>query len=158
MAASAGDLAIMYALLASDKAFLQVLEHEKVYLEALPSAAMYERSYMHRDQITQVAVAQATDFIITGSKDGHLKFWKKRAEGIEFVKHFRAHLGAVDGELVAQLQCMQIWLGPARCPACLDRHAVGMGVCCDNDHVTPHACSSCLNPSTDHNVCTMHWV
>ncbi|KAK9817372.1 hypothetical protein WJX74_009049 [Apatococcus lobatus] len=75
----------------------RVLEHEKVYLDALPSAAMYERSYMHRDQITQVAVAQATDFIITGSKDGHLKFWKKRAEGIEFVKHFRAHLGAVDG-------------------------------------------------------------
>ena len=89
---------IVHALLASDKAFQQVLEHEKVYLEALPSAAMYERSYMHRDQITQVAVAQATDFIITGSKDGHLKFWKKRAEGIEFVKHFRAHLGAVDGE------------------------------------------------------------
>ena len=81
-----------------DMLILQVLEHEKVYLEALPSAAMYERSYMHRDQITQVAVAPATDFIITGSNDGHLKFWKKRAEGIEFVKHFRAHLGAVDGE------------------------------------------------------------
>ncbi|KAK9860429.1 hypothetical protein WJX84_003294 [Apatococcus fuscideae] len=46
----------------------RVLEHEKVYLDALPR-----------------------------SKDGHLKFWKKRAEGIEFVKHFRAHLGAVDG-------------------------------------------------------------
>ncbi len=76
----------------------QVLEHEQIFLDALPSAAMYERSYMHRDCITQVAVAQASDFIITGSTDGHLKFWKKRAEGIEFVKHFRAHLGAVEGE------------------------------------------------------------
>ena len=34
-----------------------------------------------------------TDFIATASQDGHLKFWKKLEEGIEFVKHFRAHLG-----------------------------------------------------------------
>ena len=34
-----------------------------------------------------------TDFIITASHDGHVKFWKKIEEGIEFVKHFRSHLG-----------------------------------------------------------------
>jgi len=34
-----------------------------------------------------------TDFIITASCDGHVKFWKKETEGIEFVKHFRSHLG-----------------------------------------------------------------
>lgn len=35
-----------------------------------------------------------TDFVITASQDGHVKFWKKREdEGIEFVKHFRSHLG-----------------------------------------------------------------
>ena len=34
-----------------------------------------------------------TDFIVTGSQDGHVKFWKKQVEGVEFVKHFRAHLG-----------------------------------------------------------------
>ena len=35
-----------------------------------------------------------TDFIITASQDGHVKFWKKKEEeGIEFVKHFRSHLG-----------------------------------------------------------------
>lgn len=35
-----------------------------------------------------------TDFIITASQDGHVKFWKKNEEeGIEFVKHFRSHLG-----------------------------------------------------------------
>uniref|UniRef100_A0A1I7WZ24 peptidylprolyl isomerase n=1 Tax=Heterorhabditis bacteriophora TaxID=37862 RepID=A0A1I7WZ24_HETBA len=36
-----------------------------------------------------------TDFIITASVDGHLKFWKKKyAEGVEFVKHFRCHLNS----------------------------------------------------------------
>lgn len=30
---------------------------------------------------------------MTGSVDGHVKFWKKMEEGIEFVKHFRSHLG-----------------------------------------------------------------
>ena len=75
----------------------QVLEHEAMYLEALPCAQMYERSYMHRDAVTHVAVAPETDFFVTGSVDGHLKFWKKKAEGVEFAKHFRAHLGAVDG-------------------------------------------------------------
>lgn len=35
-----------------------------------------------------------TDFIITASQDGHVKFWKKKEDqGIEFVKHFRSHLG-----------------------------------------------------------------
>ena len=31
--------------------------------------------------------------MITTSVDGHLQFWKKTKEGIEFVKHFRGHLG-----------------------------------------------------------------
>jgi peptidylprolyl isomerase domain and WD repeat-containing protein 1 len=33
---------------------LQVLEHEHVYLDTLPSAEMYEKSFMHRDVITHV--------------------------------------------------------------------------------------------------------
>lgn len=36
-----------------------------------------------------------TDFVLTTSLDGHLKLWKKQASGIEFVKHYRAHLGPV---------------------------------------------------------------
>ncbi|XP_039614615.1 peptidylprolyl isomerase domain and WD repeat-containing protein 1 isoform X2 [Polypterus senegalus] len=57
---------------------------------------MYERSYMHRDVITHI-VCSKTDFIITASQDGHVKFWKKKEdEGIEFVKHFRSHLGVVE--------------------------------------------------------------
>jgi len=34
-----------------------------------------------------------TDFIVTASQDGHVKFWKKLENDVEFVKHFRAHLG-----------------------------------------------------------------
>ena len=30
---------------------------------------------------------------MTASSDGHVKFWKKKEQGVEFVKHFRAHLG-----------------------------------------------------------------
>lgn len=44
------------------------------------------------------AQATASDFIITASADGHLKFWKKQGLGIEFVKLYRAHTGPVDGE------------------------------------------------------------
>jgi len=40
-------------------------------------------------------VTPRTDFFVTASLDGHLKFWKKAAEGVEFVKHYRSHSGAV---------------------------------------------------------------
>ncbi|KAI5099434.1 peptidylprolyl isomerase domain and WD repeat-containing protein 1, partial [Silurus meridionalis] len=74
----------------------KVLEYERVYLDNLPSAAMYERSYMHRDVITYITCTK-TDFIITASQDGHVKFWKKKEdEGIEFVKHFRSHLSVIE--------------------------------------------------------------
>lgn len=33
---------------------------------------------------------------MTGSCDGHIKFWKKTEDSVEFVKHFRAHLGAIN--------------------------------------------------------------
>lgn len=76
------------------------LQFEQAFLDALPSANMYEKSYMHRDVVTHVAVS-AADFFITGSVDGHLKFWKKKAIGIEFAKHFRSHLGAIEGLAVS---------------------------------------------------------
>ncbi|GAA0141588.1 chaperone [Lithospermum erythrorhizon] len=76
------------------------LQFEQAYLDSLPSANMYEKSYMHRDVVTHVAVSP-TDFFITGSTDGHLKFWKKKARGIEFAKHFRSHLGPIEGLAVS---------------------------------------------------------
>lgn len=71
-----------------------VLQHESLYLNNLPSSESYERSYMHRDIVTHIIVTK-TDFVVTASCDGHLKFWKKIEEGIEFVKHFRSHLSNV---------------------------------------------------------------
>jgi len=50
---------------------------------------------MHRDSLTYVTVTPLTDFIITTSVDGVIKFWKKQAVGIEFVKQYRGHLGPV---------------------------------------------------------------
>lgn len=56
------------------------------------------------------AALHRTDFLITTSVDGHLKFWKKQDSGIEFVKHYRAHLAPVigvsasaDGQLFASV-------------------------------------------------------
>ena len=73
----------------------RVLEYESVFLDRLPEGENYERSFMHRDTVTQVLVT-ATDFVVTASQDGHIKFWKKQEVGIEFVKHFRAHLGPIN--------------------------------------------------------------
>lgn len=50
---------------------------------------------MHKEQLSFVTVTPFTDFVITSSVDGVVKFWKKMAEGIEFVKEFRAHPGEI---------------------------------------------------------------
>lgn len=70
---------------------VKVLPFEDLYLSNLPSAEYYEKSFMHRDIVTHILVTK-TDFIITGSQDGFIKFWKKLEAGIEFVKVFRCHL------------------------------------------------------------------
>jgi peptidylprolyl isomerase domain and WD repeat-containing protein 1 len=70
----------------------KTLQFEETFLRTLPRASQYEKSFMHRDIVTHV-FATKTDFIITASCDGHLKFWKKiHKEGVEFVKHFRCHM------------------------------------------------------------------
>jgi peptidylprolyl isomerase domain and WD repeat-containing protein 1 len=66
---------------------------QTLLLEQLPCAEMYESSYMHRDVVSHVAIARASEFLLTGSIDGHIKFWRKMPTSIEFVKHFQAHLG-----------------------------------------------------------------
>jgi len=50
---------------------------------------------MHRDTLAYVTVTPFTDFVITTSVDGVVKFWKKQAVGIEFVKQYRGHIGPV---------------------------------------------------------------
>jgi len=89
------------------------LHHERLYLKNLPSAERYHRSFMHRDVVSWVTVTR-TLFIITASVDGHIKFWTKKdpkdGPGIEFVKHYRAHLSpivsvsaSVDGMMYASV-------------------------------------------------------
>ena len=40
-------------------------------------------------------VAAKAGFVCTASEDGHVKFWKKMQRGVEFVKHFHAHVGPI---------------------------------------------------------------
>lgn len=89
-------------------------------LGALPNSEMYERSFMHRDHVTHVIVT-ASDFVVTGSRDGQVKFWKKMQKGIEFVKHFRAHLAPIacmsdtaDGTLLATTAADKAYKVPIR--------------------------------------------
>ena len=71
------------------------LPYERLYVAALPSSARYSKSLMHRDQLCFNTFTPYTDFLITSSIDGFVKFWKKVSGGIEFVKEFKAH----DGEI-----------------------------------------------------------
>ena len=73
----------------------RVKTEEPYALRLLPSATCYEKSYMHKDCLSFVSVAAKTDFVITASQDGYVKFWRKVVQGIEFVKTFRAHLQAI---------------------------------------------------------------
>ncbi len=57
---------------------------------------------MHQDQVAAVTVAPSpSDFIITTSIDGSVKFWKKIATGIEFAKEYRAHKGQIQGTSIS---------------------------------------------------------
>ncbi|CAF1252664.1 unnamed protein product [Rotaria sordida] len=118
---------------------------DNFYASFLPSSQYYERSYMHRDIVTHVIVTK-TDFLISGSQDGHIKFWKiltsdylkqqqtvatsshsSKANDdqqeeinslvplpIQFVKHFRAHLGPI------LAMCVNV-SGTLLCSTCSDR-------------------------------------
>ncbi|KXT11954.1 hypothetical protein AC579_1016 [Pseudocercospora musae] len=71
------------------------LAYEKQYVAALPSATRYSKSLMHKDQLVYCTLTPHTDFLITCSVDGYVKFWKKTTGGIEFVKEYRAHEGEI---------------------------------------------------------------
>ncbi|KAF2212796.1 hypothetical protein CERZMDRAFT_111825 [Cercospora zeae-maydis SCOH1-5] len=71
------------------------LPYERQYVAALPSAARYSKSLMHKDQLVFCTFTPHTDFLITTSVDGYVKFWKKTSGGIEFVKEYKAHDGDI---------------------------------------------------------------
>ena len=66
-----------------------------LHLSRLPSAALYERSYLHREQLTHLLLTPLTSFLLTASRDGVLKWWKKVKGTITFVRQYRAHEGAL---------------------------------------------------------------
>ncbi len=78
------------------------LPYEKLYISALPESLRYSKSLMHKDQLSFVSITPLTDFLITSSVDGVVKFWKKVAVGIESVKEFRAHSGEIKSVSVSQ--------------------------------------------------------
>lgn len=54
--------------------------------------------------LTPLSFDNRFEFVVTASDDGHVKFWKKTENDIEFVKHFRAHLGTqIKGQELTQL-------------------------------------------------------
>ncbi|RYP62527.1 hypothetical protein DL769_007269 [Monosporascus sp. CRB-8-3] len=87
---------------AAPKKKRRVLPYEKLYISALPKSARYSKSLMHKEQLSFVNVTPLTDFLITSSVDGVVKFWKKIAQGIEFVKEFKAHQGEIRSVSVSQ--------------------------------------------------------
>ncbi|KAL1892510.1 Peptidyl-prolyl cis-trans isomerase cyp15 [Sporothrix stenoceras] len=80
---------------AAPKKKRRILKHEKLFVSALPASRRYSKSLMHKEQLSFLTLTPGTDFLITTSVDGVVKFWKKVAEGIEFVKQFSAHQGPV---------------------------------------------------------------
>ena len=79
----------------------KILPFEDQYLQRLPLSDMYEKSFMHKDWVTHIAYARLTDFLITASVDGVVKFWKKAKQGIEFAKQFKAHVAPIMGLCVS---------------------------------------------------------
>lgn len=57
---------------------------------------------MHKDQLSFVSFTPSTDFLITSSVDGFVKFWKKAVVGIESVKEFKAHNGEIKSVSVSK--------------------------------------------------------
>jgi peptidylprolyl isomerase domain and WD repeat-containing protein 1 len=80
---------------AAPKKKRRILPYEKLYVSALPQSTRYSKSLMHKEQLSFVTMTPLTDFLITSSIDGAVKFWKKGLDGIEFVKEFRAHIGEI---------------------------------------------------------------
>lgn len=81
------------------------MKFHALYLQQLPNQEQYEKSYMHRGTLTHIEVTK-TDFIITVSSEGQVKFWKKEPSGIRFYKQLRAHMGMFRRSLAIADDCL----------------------------------------------------
>jgi peptidylprolyl isomerase domain and WD repeat-containing protein 1 len=86
---------------AAPKKKRRILPYEKLYISALPKSERYSKSLMHKEQLSFLTMTPLTDFLITSSADGAVKFWKKGNQGIEFVKEFKAHVGEIQSVSVS---------------------------------------------------------
>ena len=66
------------------------------FLNTLPSVDYYERSFMHKDLITEVQSSNIKNLIISISDDGVLKMWKKAFMLVDYIKTFKAHNGTIN--------------------------------------------------------------
>lgn len=57
---------------------------------------------MHRDIVTHILASTKFDFLFSASVDGHIKFWRKVVQGVEFVKTYRAHMAAISDFALSQ--------------------------------------------------------
>ncbi|SJK86618.1 peptidylprolyl isomerase domain and WD repeat-containing protein 1 [Babesia microti strain RI] len=69
--------------------------NDQIFLNNLPNADFYEQSFMHGDTISHIAISNQTQYIATASVDGHLRFWYYNQDGVEFVKHIKAHTSSI---------------------------------------------------------------
>lgn len=76
---------------------MKFFEKMGIYMDNLVASNKYEKSYMHRDILSMILSIEASNFIITVSEDGILKFWKKLFLGIDFIKQYKAHIAKPTG-------------------------------------------------------------
>lgn len=57
---------------------------------------------MHKETVNNIISSSKSDFIITFSIDGHVKFWKKVFHLVEFTKNFKAHSGLITGAALSK--------------------------------------------------------
>ena len=84
----------------------------EAFMGNLPSAEMYCKSYMHKENVQFVVASHATDFFVSMSVDGVAKFWHRKEKDIEFVKSVNTKDGTFnscsvshDGLFVATGSC-----------------------------------------------------
>ena len=57
---------------------------------------------MHKDVVNNILISSKRDLIITISIDGHVKFWEKVFQLVEFRKNFKAHNGLITGTAISK--------------------------------------------------------
>jgi len=66
---------------------------------------------MHKDTVNNIISSSKTDTIITFSVDGHIKFWKKVFNLVDFGKNLKAHNGLITGAALSEHQDLLCTVG-----------------------------------------------